>query len=241
MGVELEGPNGVVQGNFIGTDATGTVVLPNSGPGMYSVYGNGALIGGTVKGAGNVIAGNGQLGLLLFSSNAVVQGNLIGTNATGKLALPNLGGGISVGGTGDLIGGTAKGAGNIISGNESSGVIGFPAVVQGNFIGTDATGTVALPNMGSRIVLEETGASGRRNDRPRPQRHFRKWGNGRVCRRLKRPSGRKSHRRRRTSAHPLGNASDGVQIYGGLNNTIGGLAVALETSSLTTAAVGSAW
>ncbi len=52
-----------VQGNFIGTDVTGTVALGNAGLGVGIRTGNG-LIGGTAPGARNIISGNGDDGRL---------------------------------------------------------------------------------------------------------------------------------------------------------------------------------
>src|SRR2546421_4403906 len=82
----------VVQGNFIGTDAKGKFRLSQGNILVIEDrFGNGQilhpadiLIGGTDAGAGNVIAGG--VGLL-GSSNAKVQGNLIGTDAAGTAAI----------------------------------------------------------------------------------------------------------------------------------------------------------
>src|SRR5262249_37114914 len=84
-------------------------------------------------------------GLLLQTvTNAVVEGNLIGTNAAGNAPLPNDVGVGAFSTTNTRIGGTAPGAGNVISGNTSFGiraVLGSPKI-QGNFIGTDAEANV---------------------------------------------------------------------------------------------------
>jgi hypothetical protein len=140
----------VVQGNYIGTDATGTTSLPNR-DGIFANGIGGLVIGGTEPGAGNVISGNGHIGINFNSSNNdVVQGNSIGTDLTGTHALGNTGG--INGGTNVLIGGTAPGGGNLISGNQSFGVFGTAnSLYQGNLIGTDTTGTHALPN-GNGII-----------------------------------------------------------------------------------------
>src|SRR5207248_9776641 len=85
----------------------------------------------------------------------VVQGNLIGTDVTGTLALGNTGVGVSSGGSNDLIGGTTVDARNIISANNRGIDLGLGSnhTVQGNFIGTDVTGTIALsnPNLGLNL------------------------------------------------------------------------------------------
>ncbi len=84
-------PNLLVQGNYIGLDPTGTSAEPN----LYGVFVNDAMnnmIGGTAPGAGNVIAGNllvnqdGSTGIFFYQGAAgnLVQGNRIGTNASGN-------------------------------------------------------------------------------------------------------------------------------------------------------------
>jgi uncharacterized repeat protein (TIGR01451 family)/CSLREA domain-containing protein len=143
-----------VQGNYIGTDAAGTGALANSGHGVSTGFDADNLIGGTAPGARNVISGNVGLGVFIFA-NAVrqsVQGNYIGVDATGSAAIPNFNGVlIQTGSSNNLIGGTAAGAGNVISGNTLRGVViqvdtSRGNVVQGNLIGTDASGTAALGN-----------------------------------------------------------------------------------------------
>ena len=77
----------VVEGNYIGTDVTGTQPLGNNANGI-DMFANASdnTIGGTVAGAGNVIAANNGQGIEVFgggSPNNLIQGNFIGTNATG--------------------------------------------------------------------------------------------------------------------------------------------------------------
>ncbi len=154
-GLRIVGSNAtgnLVQGNFIGTDPSGTGRVPNSF-GVY-VTGSNNLIGGTAAGAGNVISGNGGLvildgiGLQIGGTGNQVQGNLIGTDVTGIVALSNRYFGVSVGGSSNIIGGTAAGAANVISGNGDDGILisGTGHQVQGNLIGTNAAGTAGLPN-----------------------------------------------------------------------------------------------
>ena len=144
--------NIIVEGNFIGTDVTGTMALGNTDGVSVGTANN--RIGGTTPAARNLISGNGgkALGIAgLDSDGNVVQGNLIGTDVTGLVALGNTGNGVALGsiaGTNNLIGGTAPGARNVISGNATGVILGLANGnrVQGNFIGTDITDTVALGN-----------------------------------------------------------------------------------------------
>ncbi len=146
----------LVQGNFIGVDAGGTVALGN---GQFGIQAGGgstdAIIGGTSPAARNVISGSASTGVRLGSgggSGHAVSGNYIGTDATGSAAIPNGGDGVHVTSSpGMTIGGSAPGAGNLISGNTFAGVSleGFFTsgnLVQGNRIGTDASGTLPLSN-----------------------------------------------------------------------------------------------
>jgi CSLREA domain-containing protein len=143
-----------VQGNYIGVDKTGTAALENGGQGVrLDAVGPDNLIGGTAAGARNVISGNDGNGIFITngSVDTLVQGNFIGTNADGDAAIPNEANGIHANSAFVMtIGGTAAGAGNVISGNPMSGITlqdSDDNLVQGNFIGTDATGTAAIPNM----------------------------------------------------------------------------------------------
>ena len=153
-GIQIAGgSNNTIQGNYIGTDVTGAAALANAGNGIRVQGAGGALIGGAAAGAGNLISGNLQPGIRIFSNSAniQVQGNYIGTDASGAAALPNASSGVQVSSaTNVVIGGTAAGAGNVISGNNGAGVNadGNSGVVtvQGNYIGTDASGAAVLPN-----------------------------------------------------------------------------------------------
>jgi len=150
----------VVQSNYIGTDATGMNALGNgTGIGIWNgsnTVGGLAATPGTPP--GNVISGNTGAGIEISgaaSTGNVVQGNIIGLNATGTASLLGAGAGIAIGPNGgannNLIGGTAAGARNVISGNTNYGiyiasgyVTSFANTIQGNYIGPDITGTIAL-------------------------------------------------------------------------------------------------
>jgi hypothetical protein len=146
-GVSIASNSNKVQGNYIGTDVTGTKPLGKQDG--VSIGGNFNTIGGTTPGAGNLISGNNSgVFIAQFARFNVVQGNWIGTDVSGAGPLGNQTG-VTIVGDRNTIGGSAPGAGNLISGNVVSGLrlIGFGTnFVQGNFIGTDRTGTKALGN-----------------------------------------------------------------------------------------------
>jgi len=150
-GVQTSPTNSFVQGNFIGTDVTGSVDLGNALSGVH--LNAGTTVGGTTDTARNVISGNNGNGIFLDGSrggnSSVVQGNYIGLNAAGTSDLGNAQTGIVVSSANNLIGGTAAGAGNVISGNDLDGICACATLfapdtntIQGNLIGTDATGTL---------------------------------------------------------------------------------------------------
>jgi hypothetical protein len=150
-GVGLDTPDSgtVIEGNYIGTNAAGTAAVGNTRYGVWS-WGNHDTIGGTTAAARNIISGNATDGILLNNTAASesVQGDYIGTNAAGTAAVAN-GNGVELGVSGLVIGGTASGARNIISGNTTDGVkidSGVSGLVQGNFIGLTPSGSGALGN-----------------------------------------------------------------------------------------------
>jgi len=146
----------VVLGNYIGTDASGSYAVPNTIGGVFLAAGaTGNLIGGVTTGARNVISGNtngpyysyGVLAAGSGTSGNLIEGNYIGLGADGLTPVPNYYGVYFYGGaTNNTLGGTVAGAGNYVSGNASYDVlISDPGTsgnfAEGNFIGTDFTGT----------------------------------------------------------------------------------------------------
>ena len=146
-GIILEGNarSNVVEGNYIGTNAAGSSAAGNNTGILVRSPDN--TIGGSAPGAGNLVSGN-QEGIFLGSGGTIVQGNLVGTDASGLSALGNRSNGIWIEGTNNLIGGSSPGAGNVISANSIGIRIQSPSaygnIVAGNLIGTDKTGTRAL-------------------------------------------------------------------------------------------------
>ena len=156
-GVYLDGPDATVQGNLIGTDATGTTALGNGFVGVAVVgTGTNATIGGTTLGSGNTISGNVRTGVHIDAADANVQGNVIGTDVSGMVALGNAEDGLALLGsaTHAVIGGPASDSGNTISANGRHGIsIGAEDVaIDGNRIGTTADGASPLGNGGVGII-----------------------------------------------------------------------------------------
>lgn len=156
-----------IQGNYLGTDASGTSDLGNGGDGIYvtdSAASN--TIGGSASGAGNLISGNDQDGIELDSASGnVIEGNQVGTNAAGTAAVGNTAQGIRLDDApNNTVGGTTSGAGNLVSGNGSQGIAltGSGSAgnqVLGNMVGTDVNGTAAIPNANAGIYLYSNAGS----------------------------------------------------------------------------------
>ena len=162
----------VVEGSYLGTDASGNVALPANDGAIVEVFRTGIRIGGIAPAARNLISGN-RFNGVLTASDTIIQGNLIGTKRDGLAALANGfnadGSGVRAqldansGGLNPLIGGITPGAGNVISGNVGGGIrltdsgVGSATEgtgrVFGNWIGTTADGLGALGNVGFGIAI----------------------------------------------------------------------------------------
>ena len=159
VGIAVGSEDNVIQGNFIGTDPTGTVARGNAYAGVgvpgyqgYTPLRNN-LIGGPTAADRNLISGNGWG--VIAGGGVRLLGNFIGTDHTGTKPLGNGYGGIQAGispnadvyAAGVAIGGPGPGEGNLISGNDGSGIVlEGGADVQGNKIGTTANGKKPLGN-----------------------------------------------------------------------------------------------
>jgi hypothetical protein len=167
-GVTILGPGAsgnAVQGNVIGADATGKGSIGNTGGGVFIDDAPQNLVGGTVAGAGNLISGNGAVGVQVFdlgASGNIIQGNVIGLAAGGVAALGNAAGGVFIDNApGNAVGGPIAAARNVISANGGYGIQVFGPGATGNFIagnaiGTDIFGTPnAFPNAFGTILLND--------------------------------------------------------------------------------------
>jgi Flp pilus assembly protein TadD len=163
----------LVAGNLIGTDATGLAALGNASG--IGVGGNYNTIGGSTAAARNIISANhnpiGSAGIDIDDESGtggrynLVKGNYVGTDITGTTALGKQGGIlVSIYASHNTIGGTTAAAGNVISGNGHGAIVianngtnpsSAPVgnAVLGNSIGTDPSGTRAVPNGGAGISI----------------------------------------------------------------------------------------
>ncbi len=123
-GIDVHGSGNRIEGNFIGTDPSGTQDLGHFGDGVFIYGGTNNTVGGTTKGARNLISGNGDTGVSVQNEGTTgtkVQGNLIGTKADGTSALGNSSHGVLIlEADNTVVGGT--GAANTIAFNGGDGV-----------------------------------------------------------------------------------------------------------------------
>jgi CSLREA domain-containing protein len=134
----ISGDSATILNNYIGLGAHGqpapdqdTTIWPITNENGLTVGGNNNRIGGPEPNQGNVISWHYHNGLRVGGTNTVVQGNFIGTDATGTIPFGNgpilgedriNGNGIIVGGSNNLIGGSEPGEGNLIAYNFRAGI-----------------------------------------------------------------------------------------------------------------------
>ena len=141
------------------TGYSGTPIIEINGGGLT---GDGLLLapgsdGSTIKGLD--IANFAGAGIHIQSNDNLIQSNFLGTDLTGTIALGNQNGLFIDGGSGNTIGGSSTGAGNLVSANQSSGISlssSSSNVIQGNYVGTDISGMAALGN-GSDGITDSSG------------------------------------------------------------------------------------
>jgi CSLREA domain-containing protein len=162
--------NNVIEGNFIGTDYTGTEDEGNRLG--ISIRADNNVVGGTTASTRNIISGNNVDGMHVYAKGNKIQGNFIGTDHTGTIAIRNSRCGVALYYEADhnIVGGKTPSARNIISGNGSGGdyeggtsgtfdggIILIGGVtgnsIEGNFIGTDISGTKTLGNITQGIYV----------------------------------------------------------------------------------------
>ena len=190
-GISLHGAAmNTIAANRVGTNPAGTAALGNGQNGIWvTAASTGNEIGGTVytnasgqsndptgnKGTttptfvipalGNLISANGADGVLIdtLSLNNTLNGNFIGTTATGVAALGNAGDGVAIDGAGlnSLVGcGVTNNPFvyyNVVSGNGGNGLhitSSDNVTVQGNFFGIGADNTTIVANKGDGILVD---------------------------------------------------------------------------------------
>ncbi|MEZ5537269.1 MAG: right-handed parallel beta-helix repeat-containing protein [Thiolinea sp.] len=148
-----------VQGNFIGLAIDGSTPV-NNGIGIWNIRSRNALVGGTTAAERNLISGNSNAGLTFIgpdNTGNLVQGNYIGTTKTGLAAAGNR--------TGINFGDFSNGitvSGNVISGNDNSGIgtgadVGEDShsnTISNNLVGLDKDGVNPLPNQDGITLYE---------------------------------------------------------------------------------------
>jgi uncharacterized repeat protein (TIGR01451 family) len=157
-----------VRNNQIGTNSDGDAALPGQ------LQQNGVLINDKAKDnhigsldLGNLISGNNQNGVLITGAGTDKNGvgfNLIGTDPSARIAVPNMLNGVSVEASAkeNEIGASFAGNlfGNVISGNNVNGVLITGSgtdnnEVGANKIGTDGTGDNPVPNKANGVAIQD--------------------------------------------------------------------------------------
>ena len=165
----------LVQGNYIGLDATGIRGLPNQFGGVLVTYdvskppssaATNTIVGGTAAGDGNYVSGNanpaltvgsddGWTGISIYAPGTVITSNTVGLNVAGAVVANDVG--IWIEDSAAVMIGEA-GAGNVVSGNTADGIVLIGVgthddIIHSNFIGTDSIGDQPRGNGGVGIGL----------------------------------------------------------------------------------------
>lgn len=114
-------PGILITGNYVGTDVSGEIALPNDGNGI-TAWVSGVTIGGPTENEANIISANYGHGIYLRGHGNTVLGNLIGASADGSSPLGNRDSGIWIDGNDNRIGGAWPDALNHIAHNGNTGV-----------------------------------------------------------------------------------------------------------------------
>lgn len=159
--VRLAGINNSVLQNTIGLNRAGTAnLMPDSRVGIIvnlTTTGGTSTVGGTSHATGNVVSGNTTANILVTGNNSdlLIENNYVGTDITGTAAVDKNGQGILINfKNGSDVPHVLRIDGNLVSGNTygihlGQNIFSYPircAEITGNFVGTDVTGTTAIPN-----------------------------------------------------------------------------------------------
>jgi uncharacterized delta-60 repeat protein/CSLREA domain-containing protein len=229
----------VIQGNRMGTDGSGTVRLGNGTQGLRISGAPGNTVGGTVSGAGNVISSNGTNGISVegeAASGNRLERNLVGTNLAGSAPLGNSGHGILVknAASSQIVGNVVAGNGFapsevLFSGIFLTGNLADRNVVQGNLIGVDVSGTIAMGNANHGLAIINGGINQVGNTTPGTGNVISANGGSGVyvvgdLARLNKIQGNLIGTNL-TGTAKRGNGQHGVAIVNALSNTVGGSVV----------------
>jgi hypothetical protein len=124
-GINIVGGTGVrIEGNFIGTDASGTLDRGNAASGVNIESGNKqTTVGGTRPEARNLISGNNRFAVEIDGAGGnKVQGNLMGTQKNGTTIIGGAQAGVFTESPNNTVGGAEPAAGNVIAFNFGDGV-----------------------------------------------------------------------------------------------------------------------
>lgn len=147
-----------LQGNFIGTDVSGTQARENAESGIL-IRSNDNQIGGSNVADRNIISGNATHGIAFSTSGTLVgnliENNYIGVDATGTNELSNGGHGVLLSSNDGV-----QIIDNVISGNQGDGIHAANGTtvqnmeIRGNLIGVAADGITGVGNDGSGIRID---------------------------------------------------------------------------------------
>lgn len=214
------GTNYIITDNRLGTDVTGTLNQGNGRNGLTITANNSQI-------EDNIASGNAQDGIGGSGNGNLIQGNRLGVDATGTVAIGNTGSGLNFFGTAN----NNQVRANVISGNGLNGLVlggsTHTNTIEDNLIGTNATGTAAIGNTASGIriggnnnLIQDNTISGNL------QHGVHLTGSGAFNNVLLRNYiGVNS-----TGSAALGNQIQGIQINGGANNNRIGNSLGIDFS-----------
>jgi hypothetical protein len=234
--------NNHIRGNYIGTDLTGMSAIPNDRGGIaIDQNASGNVIGGIVPGTGNVISGQTGAtdhGIRISSANGnYVYGNIIGLSSDSTNILANgIGIRLESGADDNVIGGLGANQSNVISGNDRGIWLGGGDrnVIEGNYIGTDASGNNLIGNrVGIRIDYGMDLGPDSVENRVGPDNHI--WFNTEIGIRI---DGIDAVRNTLTRNSIKENISQGIDLSGGANGGILPPSITLVTGGQITGTTG---